>query len=202
MTRLRESDSSANLGFPVMPYVVMLAAESVDGKQGKNEQLLDEDDPITGLLVSLCDRESYRQRLSLGAQAQYRLLEFLAVEMGYSFDGPDIEAAASYFADNIPRGELERLQNHALLRAINGLFRFRYDFVQEHLVAGALRGWLLGRDDPFDLGVKALRKCADRPAALLHRSVGRTLEDAPARSRVCCGNVPPHSYFRPSSDSR
>lgn len=172
-----DPDASHTSRFDVMPYAVMLAAESVDGDVGRAEQLLDDREPITGLLMALCERETQRQRLSLDAGQQFRLLELIAIEFGATFTSEEFELVASDVRSDIARRELDRLEHHALLRVTDDRLRFRYEFVQEYLAARVIRNWLFDEQrHGASVGERALRRCSERPLALIERWVDLTRE--------------------------
>jgi hypothetical protein len=64
-----------------IPFVVMLAAESADTDSDENVEKfgtqLSSEDPLGGLLLTLCQREIHRHNLSISAESQLQILETL-----------------------------------------------------------------------------------------------------------------------------
>lgn len=170
-----------------LPLVVMLIAESADTEEETLSDdygaLLDDADPLRGVLRAFCDRERVRQDLTLTASEQLAVLEMLAAEFKGDFQDEDVWLALSLAKEDLSQGEHSRFLEHTLLRREQGRTFFRFPFVEDYLVAGVIERELR-KEDPGGALAKGLERCAsglgstlDLSADLLIAKHGRSVDE-------------------------
>jgi hypothetical protein len=151
-----------------LPYVVMLSAESADTDSDDIVQrygkYLSSDDPLRGLLLSLCDRERRRHNLEIPAESQVELFATLATEFGESFDIDELKLAVDAILG--ANQDVNQIKGHAFLDFRNERYHFVFPFLLDYLRASALRDWLKG-DRPYKEVARLLATCTKQPGSLL-----------------------------------
>ncbi len=134
-----------------VPFVVMLAADSADTDASDVTAAYGETftstDPLRGLLLAICERETLRHKLpaEFTSEAQLNLLETLAAQFGNSILEEDVELTIS--DARIAQDTRAKLADHHLLARRGHEYVFTYSFVFDYLRASVLLKWLQGKTD-------------------------------------------------------
>lgn len=170
--RLRRA-AMPDVRFDSIPFVVALAAESADVDDPVRLEnygvLFDSSDPLEDLLLKFCERERLRHRLRLSPAQQLQLFQTLAIEFGPELTADDLALALEDTCGDY--SDLTSLGNHALLVKEGDEYKFRYDFVEDYLIARVVYTRVLGLEPPSAWSDRALKICAERPGSLVDRCV-------------------------------
>jgi hypothetical protein len=168
--RLRRA-TIPDVRFETIPFVVALAAESADVDDSARLEnygvLFDSNDPLEDLLLKFCDRERLRHRLKLLPAEQLLFFQTLAIEFGPNLTTEDISLALEDTCGEDT--DFTSLCNHALLVKDGDHYQFRYDFVEDYLVARVVAARVLGQESAGNWSDRALRICSERSGPLVDR---------------------------------
>lgn len=157
-------------GIELIPFVVMLAADSADTEQSDLAamygEMLESSDPLKGLLLAICERDYIRHGLpkELTAEAQLNFLEKLASEFGSPIADEDLELVL--IDTGLEPETKTKFADHSLIRRKGDSYVVTYDFVFDYLRASVLLKWLQATiESPTPTNV--LVACAGQPGNLL-----------------------------------
>lgn len=175
--------------FDSIPFVVALAAESADVDDPARLEnygvLFDSSDPLEDLLLKFCERERLRHRLKLTPAEQLKFFQTLAIEFGPKLTPEDIALALEDTCGE--DSDFSSLCNHALLIKEGDHYRFRYDFVEDYLIARVVSARVLGLESAGNWSDRALRICSERSGPLVDRCVELIVGnlDSDLLGRIC-----------------
>ena len=157
-------------GIELLPFVVMLAADSADTEQSDHAamygEMLESADPLKGLLLAICDRDQIRHGLpkELTAESQLHFLEMLVSEFGSPIADEDFEL--SLLEIGFEPEIKAKFADHCLIRRKGERYVVTYDFVFDYLRVSVLLKWLQATNEkPTPTNI--LMACAGQPGNLL-----------------------------------